>query len=68
MSHADLSETEAAELTHWARFGSDGYPVTRVGRCWHLPHFPVVYKTKRAAVEQWERYINALIERKAGRL
>ncbi len=61
---AGLTETETAELTHWSRFGSDGYPIRKLSSGnWILPHFPVVYKTKREAAAQWERYIDALIER-----
>jgi hypothetical protein len=65
-----LTPAEEQELTHWSRFGSDGYPVHKLQRSrgWTLPHFPLVFKTKRAAVAQWEAYIGMLLDRKAGRL
>lgn len=63
-----LIGNEEEWLTHYARFGSDGYPVTKMGREWWLPNFPGPFKTKRAAVEQWERYIMMLLDKKAGRL
>lgn len=59
-----LTAEEETELAHWSMYGSDGYPIDKIGRGWHVRHFPTVYKTKRAAVEQWERYINVLIARK----
>lgn len=59
-----MTEAEERELTHWSRWGADGYPVTKMGRSWHIPHYPVAYKTKREAEDQWERYINMLITRK----
>lgn len=63
-----LNEVERHELAHDGRWGSDGYPVSKVKSGWILPHFPVVYKTKRAAVAQWERYIDILLDKNAGRL
>lgn len=62
-----VTDNEQQELNHWMRWGSDGYPVSKLGRKWSIPHFPVLYDTKREAVAQWERYIDALIDRKAGR-
>ena len=61
--HIPLAEAERATLTHWSRWGSDGYPVRKVGRGWHAEGFPTVFKTKRAAVAQWEQYIESLIAR-----
>jgi hypothetical protein len=49
-------------------WGSDGYPITKRGREWWVKHFPVPFKTKRQAVAQWERYIDILLDKKAGRL
>jgi hypothetical protein len=63
-NHIPITEEEEKTLTHWSRWGSDGYPVNKVGRGWHVDHFPTVFKTKKAAVAQWETYIDMLIERK----
>ena len=62
-----LNEDEQALLTHWCRFGSDGYPVSKVGsRHWtwgpwrSIKGPPVVFKTKRLAVASFEAYIDSL--------
>lgn len=70
---AALTESEGNFLRHMMMFGSDGYPVQKAGSRWIWVEFwgvrgaPVVYKTKRAAVAAVERYIDILIDRKAGR-
>jgi len=60
---APLSDDEAGLLYHVQRWGSDGYPIERVGRSWHWRDWrsvrgaPVAYRTKTAAVgafEAWE--------------
>jgi hypothetical protein len=57
---APLSDDEAALLYHVGRYGSDGYPIERVGRRWHWRAWrgvrgaPVVYKTKRSATAAFE--------------
>jgi len=72
--HAALSTGENDILRHWSRWGSDGYPIRKMGRHWHwvesfgVKGAPVVYKTKRQAVAAFERYVAILIERSAGRL
>lgn len=59
---------------HITMFGSDGYPVQKYGRGWHWIDFwgvkgaPTVYKTKRAAHEAIERYLDILCDKAAGRL
>jgi hypothetical protein len=70
-----LNEDEQAILNHWGRWGSDGYPVSRVGShhwTWgpwrSIQGPPVVFPTKRAAVASFEAYIAILIDKKAGRL
>jgi hypothetical protein len=71
----NLTEDEQAILNHDARWGSDGYPVKRVGShhwAWgpwrSINGPPVVFKTKREAVASFEAYIAILIDKKAGRL
>src|SRR5678815_4152015 len=55
-----LTDDEAALLYHVGRWGSDGYPIERIGRSWHWRQWlsvrgaPVVYRTKRAAVAAFE--------------
>lgn len=64
-----LSKDERALMNHVSRWGSDGYPVSKLGRKWqwHDSHgvkgAPVLYTTKRAAVEAFERYMDLLRER-----
>lgn len=61
---------------HMSRWGSDGYPVRKVGRgsrwiwddCWGVKGPPVVYRTKRAAFEAVEAYLGILCDKAAGRL
>ena len=69
-----ITTEEEEVLTHQSRWGSDGYPVSKRGRLWWIDgirgcgRFPVPFKTKKAAVEQWERYMQILRDKKAGRL
>lgn len=70
---SDLSEDQASLLTHVSRWGSDGYPVRKLARGWTWSYRsiagpPVVFKTKRAAVESFEAYHAILLDKKAGRL
>jgi hypothetical protein len=69
-----LEEHEGRFLDHMMRWGSDGYPVRKAGHSWIWDDFcgvrgsPKVYKTKRETVAAIERYIDILLDRKAGRL
>jgi hypothetical protein len=70
-----LSDDERALLTHVSRWGSDGYPVAKVGSHhwtwgpWRgIQGPPVVFKTKRAAVQSFEAYHAILLDKNAGRL
>ncbi len=65
-----LSDDEAALLYHVQRFGSDGYPVERLGRRgwivrdWRTVKGPsIVYRTKRAATLQFEAWTSLALER-----
>ena len=64
-----LTQAESDFLGHMMRFGSDGYPVQKAGRNWQWVEFwgikgaPTTYKTKRAAFEAVERYIDVLIDK-----
>lgn len=57
-----LSENERALMTHISRFGSDGYPVHKLGKKWvHGDAFgvrgsPIVFKTKKEAVASFEAW------------
>ena len=59
-----LTTEELRELMHWSMHGSDGYPVTKIGKKWIIPHFDMPFKTKREAVAEWENYIDILIDKK----
>lgn len=70
--YAALSDDENALLVHVTRWGSDGYPVKKLGRGWSWSYRgikgpPVVYKTKREAIASFERYHSLLLDRAAGR-
>ena len=69
-----LTADERKLMTHMSMWGSDGYPLRKLGRGWivqgvrGLGSFPKVYKTKKEAASMWERYVGILRDRKAGRL
>lgn len=69
-----ITEDERALLTHISMWGSSGYPVQKVGRSWHWRDWrsvkgaPTVYKTKREAVEAFERFRDILRDAIAGRI
>ena len=69
-----LTEDERALLTHISRWGSDGYPVRRVGRGWMWGEWrsikgpPVIFRTKREAVASFEAFESILIDAYAGRI
>lgn len=53
-----LTEAERDALRHDSRFGSDGYPVRKLGRGYVYEHAaassPSICKTKREAIIGWE--------------
>ena len=69
-----LTDNEESFLRHMMRYGSDGYPVSKVGRTWQWIDFrgcsgaPTVYKTKREAFKAVDNYIDVLLDKKAGRI
>ena len=70
--YANLSEDENALLTHVSMWGSDGYPVRKLGHGWTwsfrgIKGPPVITKTKRAAVKSFVAYYAILLDRAAGR-
>lgn len=72
MRNANLSEDEDSLLTHVTMWGSDGYPIRKLGHRWTWNYrslsTPMIYKTKREAVASFEAYEMILIDRAAGRL
>jgi hypothetical protein len=74
MSTRGITEDETALLNHITRWGSDGYPVRKLGRGWTWGPWlsvngpPTVFKTKREAVASLEAFEQVLIDAKAGRL
>lgn len=64
-----LSDAEYDFMNHMSRWGSDGYPVMKLGRGWHwceafgIRGAPGIYKTKREAFAAVERYLDTLRER-----
>jgi hypothetical protein len=70
-----ISQNEKDLLGHISRWGSDGYPVRKVGNSkWIWFEFfgcegaPTVYKTKRAAFTAFETYHQILLDALAGRI
>lgn len=66
---APLTDDEAALLYHIGRWGSQGYPIERVGRSWHWRSWrsvrgaPTVYRTKTAAVGAFEVWYGLALDR-----
>lgn len=57
-----LTDDEAALLYHVQCWGSDGYPVRKLGRGWIVDQWRSV-KTKRAAVAQFDAWIESALAR-----
>lgn len=70
MTHREITPAEARLMTHVMMFGSDGYPVQKLGpRSWtwgtdQVPGPPTTWPTKREAVASFEAFIDVLIEAK----
>lgn len=64
-----LSENERSVVSHIAMWGSDGYPVHKLGKGWVWGPFfgingpPVIFKTKREAVASFEAFHDLLLLR-----
>ena len=60
-----LTSDELSILNHDARWGSDGYPIFRLGAGWsyeRLGHSsPIIYPTKREAIIAWEIIVSTLL-------
>jgi len=73
-SQGRLSEDEAFALMSWVRFGSDSYPIRKMGRGWTwgpirgIQGPPCSYKTKREAIRMYELFIDVLRDKLAGRV
>lgn len=74
MNRPTLTSGQNAWLDHMIRWGSDGYPVRRLGRSWTFEHAfgvggsPVLYRTKREAVAACEAFEQLLLDYSAGRI
>lgn len=65
-----LTDDEAALLYAVGRWGSAAYPIQKLqGSRWIIgafrswTGFPIVYRTKKAATEQFERWVDLALER-----
>jgi hypothetical protein len=64
-----LSKDERALLAHVAMFGSDGYPVQKLGSRWQVADAfgvkgpPMLYRTKREATAAFEAWLRMAHER-----
>jgi hypothetical protein len=71
---SNLTEGENQFFRHMCMWGSDGYPVRKLGRKWQFERAygvggtPVLYPTKTKAVVAVEAYLGILRDRMAGRL
>lgn len=70
-----ITDNEKELLGHISKWGSDGYPVRKVGAGkWIWFEFfgckgaPTVYKTKREAFQAFEAYQDILLDALAGRI
>ena len=69
-----VTPDERALLNHVSRWGSDGYPVQKIGSRWHWRDWrsvkgaPVVYRTKREAVAAFEAFYQIVLDASAGRI
>jgi hypothetical protein len=69
-----LTDSENSFLRHMSMWGSDGYPVQKLGRKWAWMDFcgvrgaPTLYPTKTLAVAAVERYLDVLRDKAAGRI
>ena len=73
MIHQNLTEDENALLAHLSHWGSNGYPIQKLGRGWTwsfrgIKGPPVIFKTRREAVASFEAYEQILIDKCAGRI
>lgn len=65
---ADWGEAQRRLLTHCGMFGSEGWPIVKLRRCWMwdtdaVKGPPTVFRTKREAMESFRTYLDILIER-----
>ena len=72
---SNLSDAENHFMQHIQRFGSDAYPIRKVGNgkwiwteFWGVEGAPTVYRTKREGFAAIERYLEVLLDKIAGRL
>jgi hypothetical protein len=72
--YATLNKGENEWLTHMSPWGSDGYPIRKLGRGWTYERFygvggaPIVFKTKREATAACELFYEILRDKAAGRM
>lgn len=56
-----LTEDETAASNHACRYGSDGWPVRKVGRGWTWDRgtlsAPCLYRTRREAEDSWQVHL-----------
>ncbi len=74
MKSPNLTQAEHDFQQHIGMFGSDAYPVQKIGRRWQWVDFwgvkgaPTTYKTKRECVSAIEAYLDILLDKTAGRI
>ena len=64
-----MTHEQRIALSHWSMWGSDGFPVIKMGRKWWINvdetslwrpiggSVPTPFKTKTAAIEFWNRLV-----------
>lgn len=68
MSERGITDDERALVRHCVRFGSDGYPVWKLGRGWTYGPWrsvkgpPTIFNTRREATASFERFYEILLD------
>lgn len=63
-----VTEDERSLVNHVCRWGSDGYPVRKLGRGWiwgdwkSIKGPPTIFKTRREATASFERFLDVLVD------
>lgn len=74
IDNGNLTENEAALLSHIMRWGSDGYPIMKRGSRWFwddahgVKGSPTPYKTKKEAFAAFGVWVQMACDKKARRI
>lgn len=61
-----VTEAERRLVSHIMRWGSDSYPIAKMGRRWWIRHeaanFPSPFRTRLEAVARFEKFVDLLVD------